>query len=230
MSFIKILNSIINESDKKENIVYLDMDGVLADFSSMKKKIITDLYRNDFLDLIKNLKLKDPQKDAFLDRFASHSQDSNINNKNIKISNTKIKGSQDKFWNIITNKDIKFFESLEPLHDNKLIQEINKLKKDYNFKLGILGSTGRPSSHIEFKKQKMKWLEEHKLIQYLDEQHIKFVAGKKLKQNFANQNTILIDDTPINVKQFNEKGNAILYQNIDQTIEDLKQILNKIAS
>lgn len=223
MPFIKILKNIILESDKQDIIVYLDVDGVLADFGSMKKKIITDLYRNDFLDLIKKLKLKDSQKNDFLDKFASHSQDSNIDNK-------KIKDSQKKFWDIITSGNIKFFELLEPLNDNLLIKEINKLKKNYNFKLGILGSTGRPSSHIEFEKQKMKWLQDKNLIQYLDEKYINFVPGKKHKKDFANSNTILIDDTPINIKEFKENdGNAILYQNFDQTIEDLKQILNKIA-
>jgi hypothetical protein len=226
--FRKYLNLILEEKENQQIIVYLDMDGVLADFGGMKKKIITDINRNDFLDLIKHLELNSKEKEEFLNKISGHSQDSSIldEKEKPKFSKTSIKRGEGRFWKILNS--INFFEKLEPLEDNELIKKINELKKQYNFKLGILGSTGDEESFDNFKQQKMKWLKNHNLLQYLDLEHIIFVPGKRFKKNYANSNSILIDDTEVNVRQFKDNGgHSILHKNINQTLKELETFLEK---
>jgi len=228
--FKKYLDIILEQkSSNKEVIVYLDMDGVLADFHEMKVKIINELHRDDFLKIVEKSNLNEKEKQTFLDELSLSGRDSSLldNKGNYKVSKTKIKSAELLFWKII-NK-INFFENLDPLNNNELIKKIFKLKSKYHFKLGILGSTGSQESYDNFKKQKIEWLKKQNIYNLLDEDYIYFVPGKKFKSQYANPKTILIDDTPMNCKNFREKhGNSILFLNIDDTINKLKNILNEI--
>lgn len=205
------------------------MDGVLADFAGMKKKMINDIYRDNFLDLVKHINLSQKEQEIFLKELSFHSQDTSLLDiyGKPKISKTAIKRGEGRFWKILNQ--IKFFEELEPLENNQLIKNINDLKSDYDFKLGILGSTGTEETFHNFKEQKMNWLKKQGLMKFLDSEHIIFVPGKKHKANYANPNSILIDDTPINIENFNKNGgNGILHKNNSQTLKELKEILEKI--
>jgi len=233
-SFVQKLKKIIIETSQNQNeneiIVYLDMDGVLADFHGMKVKIINELYRDDFLKIVEKSNLNEKEKQTFLDELSLSGRDSSLldSKGNYKVSKTKIKSAESLFWKII-NK-INFFENLEPLHDNQLIKKISGLKSQYNFKLGILGSTGSQESYHNFKQQKINWLKYQEIYNLLDEKYVKFVPGKKYKSNFAYYNTILIDDTPINCQNFrNSGGNSILFLNINDTLNKLENILKEIT-
>ena len=228
MSFLNQLKQIINESNQ-QIIVYLDMDGVLADFGGMKKEMILKIHRGDFLDLIKHVDLTEKEKEIFLSELASHSQDTSLLDQTgkPKISQTSIKRGEGRFWRIM--EETRFFEKLMPLHNNELIKKIYELKNKYDFKIGILGSTGREENHVEFERQKRGWLEKQDLIKFLNPEYIVFVPGKKLKSHYANPTSILIDDTPVNVDNFEKnKGYGILHQNNSKTLEKLKEILEKI--
>ena len=168
-----------NLSDS-ELIIYLDMDGVLANFEKMKKEII------------KKHSLTEDQKQ--------------------------------KIWDLI--KKEKLFETLDVLEENSLIENIFELKKEYNFKLGILSSTARKENYDDFSQQKKNWLENNNLLQYLDADHINFVNKKSDKKLYANSNSILIDDLKSNCDEFKEKGGkSILHLNSKDTIKQLKEIL-----
>ena len=204
------------------------MDGVLADFGGMKKEIIEKKYKNDFLDIINKIKLNDKEKEIFLKELWSHSKDSSLLDEDgdPKVSKNLIKECENRFWKIV--KSDNFFEKLKPLFDNQLINKINSLKKNYNFKIGILGSTGGEKDHENFKKQKIKWLQDQKIYRLLDQEFITFVPGKRFKSRYANPNSILIDDTPVNVDNFiNKGGSAILFKNNKDTLEQLETFLKK---
>jgi 5'(3')-deoxyribonucleotidase len=227
VSFLNQLQQIIIESNQ-QIIVYLDMDGVLADFGGMKKEMILNVYRKDFLELVKHVDLTEKEKETFLSELALHSQDTSLLDQDgrPKISQTSIKRGEGRFWRIM--EETRFFEKLKPLHNNELIKKIYQMKKKYNFKIGILGSTGREDNHVEFEKQKRGWLEKQDLIKFLNSEHIVFVPGKKYKSNYANPTSILIDDTPVNVDNFKKNGGySILHQNNSQTLKQLKEILEK---
>lgn len=233
LSFTQKLKKIIIETSQNQNeneiVVYLDMDGVLADFHGMKVKIINQFHRDDFLKIVEKSNLNEKEKQTFLDELSLSGKDSSLldDKGNYKVSKTKIKSAELLFWKII-NK-INFFENLDPLNNNELIKKIFKLKSKYHFKLGILGSTGSQESYDNFKKQKIEWLKKQNIYNLLDEDYIYFVPGKKFKSQYANPKTILIDDTPINCQNFrNSGGNSILFLNIDDTLNKLENILNKI--
>lgn len=230
MSYIKILKSIILESNNQDVIVYLDMDGVLADMHKKKVEIVNKTNRQEILNVIKDLNLTDQEQQLFLDDLSSHGKDSSVIDQNnvSKISKSKFSKAEKILWKAINSND--FFEKLDPLYDNNLIKKIFKLKEKYNFKLGILGSAGDQTSFENFKKQKISWLMKQNLMQYLDKEHIIFVPGKKYKADYANPFRVLIDDTPINVKNFRDSGgHSILFLNVEDTLNKLQNILEKIT-
>jgi hypothetical protein len=82
----------------------------------------------------------------------------------------------------------------------------------------ILSSTGRKEKHMDVSTQKMIWLADK------DVSWAKiFVPGKHLKKQYANSNSILIDDTESVINDWNEAGGiGILHKNAKTTIETLK--------
>jgi hypothetical protein len=71
--------------------------------------------------------------------------------------------------------------------------------------------------------QKMQWLANVAKITWPKI----FVPGKSLKQQYANPNSILIDDTPIVIEQWNAAGGiGILHTDAISTIKELKKYID----
>ena len=107
------------------------------------------------------------------------------------------------------------FASLDKMPDaDKGIQFLRKS----NVPVVILSSTGRPDSHEKIMKQKQIWLQKNGIpFQGL------FVPGKHLKKNYATRDSILIDDTPINIDEWRAAGGiGILHKNWEDTIKMLE--------
>ena len=82
----------------------------------------------------------------------------------------------------------------------------------------MLTSSSNEKRHDEVSKQKMLWLEKHGITFYPI-----IVPGKRLKKNFSNPNSLLIDDTSQNIDQWRvEGGIGILHTDAITTIGILK--------
>ena len=124
------------------------------------------------------------------------------------------------FWN---QMDYSTLELLPP--GLKLLKwTVAQKKNNPHLKIAVLGSTGGKKFHARSKAQKLEWLKTNGLHELFDK--IVFVPGKKHKREYAEANSFLIDDTPINIEQFVEDGGqGIVYKNYSKTLAALKKFL-----
>ena len=152
--------------------IYLDMDGVIADFDKKYK----ELYK---------IAPKDADTYKTFDKF---------------------------FTTFIAERQ---FAKLDLMPDALLL--INYLKS-LSVPTEILSSTSSEKRDAEIREQKVEWLHKHNLTF-----PINLVPGKRLKRNFSNPNSILIDDTAQNIDQWRAEGGiGILHTDALTTIGILK--------
>jgi len=152
--------------------IYLDMDGVIADFEKRYKELF-------------HMEPREAEKQEKFRPF---------------------------FAEFIRNQN---FASLEPMEH--AMEGINFLKK-LHVPTQILSSTANEKYYDDISKQKMIWLQKYGITF-----NPIFVPGKRLKQQYAAPDKILIDDTEINIKQWNEAGGiGILHKDWETTIAILK--------
>ena len=155
--------------------IYLDMDGVIADFDKKYK----ELY---------NIAPKDADTYKTFDKF---------------------------FTTFIAERQ---FAKLDLMPDALLL--INYLKS-LSVPTEILSSTSSEKRDAEIREQKIEWLHKHNLTF-----PINLVPGKRLKRNFSNPNSILIDDTAQNIDQWRAEGGVgILHTDAMTTIGILKMYI-----
>jgi len=155
--------------------IYLDMDGVIADFN----KRYRELHNTS------------PSSDDARKRFGQ------------------------RFGAFIQNKE---FQNLDLMPDATLL--MNYLN-GCGVPVEILSSTARPVSNAEISRQKEIWLGKHN-INY----PANFVPGKSLKYKFADENSIIIDDTPSVIEDWNKAGGTgILHTDALTTISILDTLL-----
>lgn len=227
MDYLKILYLYLKEREIATNkyIVYLDMDGVLANFDKGKKQFILEEIKEDLINIIDNPYLTDIEIDTILEELIDDEKVISL------IGKTKFQSLRKYAWKQWTKR--KKFESLDPIENNRLIEEIYELKLLYNFKLGILSSTGTEKVYKDVSIQKYNWLSKHKLLKYLNPSYITFVPNANKKKHYAFSHTILIDDLSENCEEFNENGGKAIFHNknnqsfaIDNTLLSLRKILN----
>ena len=159
-------------SKPKISCIYLDMDGVIADFEKRYKEI----YRIHPKEAEKSNKYR-----HFFDDF--------IENNN--------------------------FATLEPMEH--ALEAIVYLKK-LHVPTQILSSTANEEKYDAISKQKMIWLQKYGVTF-----NPIFVPGKRLKQEHAAPDRILIDDTESVINQWNAAGGiGILHKDWETTITILK--------
>ena len=227
-SYINTLSSYFKESEMlmSRYIVYLDMDGVIADFDKEKETFIMNDIRDELIQKINNPILTEEEINHIL-------EDLIIGNENPTslVSRNKYEILKETYWNLWIKA--KKFETLPTIQNNKLVKELYELKRLHGFKLGILSSVTSNKEANLIKEMKMNWLIDNDVYNYLDSYFIIFVEGKSLKSKRASANTILIDDLVSNCNEFKAHGgNSIFYnrnnheQAITNTINKVKQILN----
>ena len=152
--------------------IYLDMDGVIADFDKRYK----ELYK---------IAPRDADTYKTFDKF---------------------------FTTFIAEKQ---FAKLDLMPD--AMELINYLRS-LPIPTEILSSTSSEKRDAEIREQKVEWLHKHNLTF-----PINLVPGKRLKRNFSNPSSILIDDTAQNIDQWRAEGGVgILHTDAITTIGILK--------
>ncbi len=152
--------------------IYLDMDGVIADFNKRYK----ELYKME-------PKEAEDKKEfyKFFDGFIATKQ----------------------------------FATLDLMPDAVLL--LNYLSK-LNIPTEILSSTSSEKRDADIRAQKLMWLQTHNIGF-----KVNLVPGKRLKKDFSNANSILIDDTPVNIDQWRREGGVgILHTDTMTTLGILK--------
>ena len=132
-------------------------------------------------------------------------------------NNQRKKAYQNRWLAFIEGKN---FETLDPMPDLQIgLNGLRILQK--SIPVEILGSTAKPEFMDELARQKTVWLKKHNIgLNPI------FVPGKHLKQNYAGPGKVLIDDTPINVQQWNEAGGiGILHKNWSDTLLQLSKVM-----
>ena len=137
------------------SVVYLDMDGVIADFEKRYK----ELFHMEPREAEKNNKFK-----PFFKEFIANNN----------------------------------FATLEVMPGTDLGL---KFLKNADVPVEILSSTAKEEYYNDISKQKSLWLQKHG-INY----PAIFVPGKRFKKDYAGPDKILIDDTKVNIDQWNEAG------------------------
>ena len=152
--------------------IYLDMDGVIADFDKRYK----ELYK---------MEPKEAEDKKEFYKF---------------------------FDNFITTKQ---FATLDLMPD--AVPLLNYLSK-LNIPTEILSSTSSEKRDADIRAQKLMWLQTHNIGF-----KVNLVPGKRLKKDFSNVNSILIDDTPVNIDQWRREGGVgILHTDTISTLGILK--------
>lgn len=156
-------------------ILYLDMDGVLADFNKAYSKY-------------------NPTKE---DR-------------------TRFRDS------VMTHR---IFENLDKMPDADIL--LDGVAKIPNLRIEILTSLGtfNVEQGIEAKKQKLLWLAKHNITY-----NTNFVRTKTEKAQYANEKSILIDDSVGCIDPFNKKGGlGILHTSARDSLEQLHRAIAIIS-
>jgi hypothetical protein len=152
--------------------IYLDMDGVIADFNKRYK----EQYKMEPREAEKNKEF-----DKFFDKFIADGE----------------------------------FATLDLMPD--AMQLINYLRS-LNVPTDILSSTASEKRDAAIRPQKLEWLKKHNI-----EFHPILVPGKRHKKDYSNANSVLIDDTPVNIDQWRREGGiGILHTDALTTINILK--------
>ena len=90
-----------------------------------------------------------------------------------------------------------------------------------NVQVMILSASGGRGTHERVVGQKKDWLRSK------DIWYEPIIVERKVdKADYADQHSILIDDTIVNIEQFNERGGiGILHEDADKTIKTLRKYL-----
>lgn len=104
---------------------------------------------------------------------------------------------------------------------DELLEFVEHIRQNYGVNVEILSSSGGQRYHNEVSDQKTRWLAKHGITYKTN-----FVPGRVHKSKYATPETVLIDDTPDVIENFNAAGGiGILHTDLGKTFEQLKSLL-----
>ena len=96
------------------------------------------------------------------------------------------------------------------------------IRKHPEIQVEILTSSGGQKYHDQVKEQKIVWLKKNSIAYKPN-----VVPGRKHKKEYAQPDTVLIDDTEDVIENFNRAGGiGILHRDAKETIKRLESLLN----
>ena len=96
------------------------------------------------------------------------------------------------------------------------------IRKHPEIEVEILTSSGGQKYHDQVKEQKIVWLKKNNIAYKPN-----VVPGRKHKKEYAQPDTVLIDDTEDVIENFNRAGGiGILHRDAKETIKRLESLLN----
>jgi len=186
-------------------VIYIDMDGVLADLEMGQKVFINKNLDKIFSDK-KDLNMLSKKEKIEILKNIFHKNETLISS----LQRQEIKNS---YWQIFIEH--KYFEKLKVMSQVIILSKsLKEIKQKYpEVRIEILGSTGNPGNHHTVEQQKINWLSKYKNEIDIIFDRYNFVAGRTLKKNYAAKNTILIDDTKSNCDEFKNAGGMSFFVN-----------------
>ena len=127
------------------------------------------------------------------------------------------------------NAGSEFWADLDWVEGGKELWKASSLLFERVCILSSMGTTD-PKRGKEVEEGKRQWIKKN--IPSLDQSNVFIVAGKHIKKKYASKNSILVDDMPITVREWNISGGfGILHHHLEykKTIEDLEDIARPIS-
>ena len=125
-------------------------------------------------------------------------------------------------WNTLFAAGARFWEELEWINEGKKLYDfLESFCKDHNISLCILSSVPNKAGETG----KKNWIRTNTKINPMNVHIVQKAANKA---NFANEESILVDDFSKNVRAFIQAGgNAIKFkQNAEEVIEKIKEYVS----
>lgn len=209
----------------KNITIFLDMDGVLANFDgSIAADNHLNSMRTSLRSLTNNLMKKINIPDEFLTKKGLHFKDVESclrgpqTDPDLHRLKQKLKFTKERIFEYASQEG--FFLGLDKMPDaDELFEGVEAL--------GIVPDilTAPLLSSPTCREEKKLWIEKH----YGGRFNNFFCETHKDKYANSNKHSILIDDTPKKIRAFNKEGGiGILHYNAKETLEELNEILKNI--
>jgi len=225
MTNIKNILKFLYEQNESQIEIYLDMDGVLADFDKAvssnsevqeaEQKMLNHLStRTDLLSLYNEPGGKDKLK-TFLKKYKEHKKETGKKDDYMEILNKLFSTLDSKKYKIASYPG--YFENLELMPGAiEMVEQIISLTGKLP---NIL--TAPISSNQNCQIEKKNWIDNH-----FSGKYNQFICTANKQEYAKNRKNILIDDRPKYVDPFRKNGGtAILHFDTNDTVKKLKDII-----
>lgn len=130
-----------------------------------------------------------------------------------------VENSQDR-WNLLKGKEAGFYLNLVPFYGARDFVNDILLLDGPNF-VGILSALPSLLDYPPWYNEKVRW----NRLRIHSHLPVHIVESSESKQRYAAEGDVLIDDNPLNIKQWNAAGGVgILHRDFETSLQQLKNV------